>query len=241
MAYFAKKFSFKWSKRGNGGKLLSTPKKNRRNTVASPHATAESGQKGKILRVLLLDKSIRAIRFHDNTNAKYVILELKQQLHLENDAFFSLYMTDGISHANDIKIDDDEIIGNILQKEEIINKKMYVLFRRRLYIPQSILTDEESNAETPNDGAHMLAYLEAIEYSMHMMPEIESSHTMCYLAALRLQNDFSDYHGDEDLSELVTLEYSGAPSDDPFLGEEEEEKQEEEEQEEGDGKPSATS
>ena len=57
---------------------------------------AESGQKGRILRVFLLDKSIRAIRFHENTNVKYVILELKRQLHLENDAFFPC-MTDCIS------------------------------------------------------------------------------------------------------------------------------------------------
>ena len=43
-------------------------------------------------------------------------------------------------------------------------------------------------------------------------------------------HDFSDYHGDEDLSESVTLEYTGSPTDDPF-----------EEEEEEDGKPSATS
>lgn len=46
-------------------------------------------------------------------------------------------------------------------------------------------------------------------------------------------HDFSDYHGEEDSSESVTLEYTGSPAEDPL--------DEEGEEQEEDGKPGATS
>ena len=206
-SFASQKLAFNWSKRdpvSNNSKKLKTPKKNRRVSVASPHAISSSGQKGTMLRVYLMDDSIRAIRVNNTTSAKHVILELKKQLHLDNDAFFSLYNAENNIHAHAVKIDDEEIINEIVNAKEFIEEERHILFRSRLYIPQSILTEEESKAKSPNEGAHMLAYLEAIEYSLNMMPEIESNYTMYYLAALRLQDEFGDYHR-EDHKRLTLL------------------------------------
>lgn len=191
----SQKLAFSWSKRDAtpSSKNLKSPKKNRRLSVSSPRAISGSGQKGTMLRVYLLDDSIRAIRVTAATSAKNVVLELKKQLHIENDAFFSLYNADSNIHAHAVKIDDDEIISNIVNSKKFVDEERHILFRRRLYIPQSILTEEESKAKFVNEGAHMLAYLEAVEYSLGLMPEIESQHTMHHLAALRLQDEFSDY------------------------------------------------
>ena len=126
MASFAsQKLAFNWSKRdpvSNNSKKLKTPKKNRRVSVASPHAISSSGQKGTMLRVYLMDDSIRAIRVNNTTSAKHVILELKKQLHLDNDAFFSLYNAENNIHAHAVKIDDEEIISEIVNAKEFIEE-----------------------------------------------------------------------------------------------------------------------
>jgi CRP-like cAMP-binding protein len=193
--------AFIWRRKGEGSK---TPRRdqikaNRRVSIASPHAVSSAGQSGTILRVYLLDGSIRAVRITAETNCRNVILELKKQLHLENDAFYSLYNAGSNLHAEARRIDDEDVISHIVGAKEFMDEGRHILFRRRIYIPLSTLTEEELHVELPSEGAHMLAWLEAIEMSLTILPEFEQQRNLVLLAALRMQDEYGDFHPEDEI------------------------------------------
>ena len=182
--------SFLWHRKGGGSSKVG---KNRRVSIQNQHAVSSAGQVGTILRVYLLDDTVRAVRITSETNCQNVILELKKQLHLENDAFYSLYNASGNSHAEGYKINDEEIISDIVSSSEFQENKRHILFRRRIYLPSSILTEEELSAQVYTEGAHMLAWREAIEFSETLLVDFETDEKLLTLAALRMQDEFYDF------------------------------------------------
>lgn len=144
------------------------------------------------MRVFLMNNSYYDVDIDESTIAGDVCLAMRKAVGIRADADCSLFSYTLGSYT--VMQDDDLVLNRVhswdLQDaEEGLSRLVY---KMRIFIPEGNVESEAESAESPEDGAHRLSFIDAVHRTITGLYSV-SLEKSAVLAALQLQSAVGDY------------------------------------------------
>jgi hypothetical protein len=182
-------------------------------TAAQMAMQNRASGKSHQLNIFLLDGSDLSISVTSKTKVRHALLMIKDLLQLENDADFGLFeLRNGFAVGTYHIMNDEAYICDLIKdwntKQQSIRylsvgdpeKRLgddlsprHIVLKRRLYLPWSPLHREIKNAESIEDIAHKLEYIECVHNIMFSRYPVSKERAV-KIAALMLQCELGDWN-----------------------------------------------